>query len=350
MVKLFINGLILIMVPALHATEDATEINTKTHRLIEVGDDIYLAQTTVRLFNSNALVVINEEDVLVVDSHITPTKGRELIRSIQTMTSKPITTLVNSHFHYDHSHGSQAFVDATFPYNVKVQTIGHEFTRMKMAGSPLTEGTYVNGLSGNRAYVERLKEKLSKTEGADEKIQAQVQLDLISGHVKEWDEIQPVPPSNTFSDRMTLYRGSREIQLHFFGRAHTGGDVVVYFPAEKLVFTGDMMLEGPSWLGDGYVDEWANTLENLKSLDIEKIVPGHGLPFTEVHRIDLVQAFYKDLWNKTEVLFNDGVNVENAAKMIDMTNHKRLNVLRVGFDPSAIERMYQRMTAKVSRQ
>ena len=345
MFRILICGVNFLIMQLVYAANGVIE--TSTHRLIEVGDDIYLAQTTARLFNSNALIVVNDEDVLVVDSHITPTKGRELIRSIQTLTSKPITTLVNSHFHFDHSHGGQAFVDSTFPYDIKVQTIGHEFTRMKMAGSPLSEGTYVRGLSGNRAYVESLKEKLDQTEDKEEKKQVQIQLALISGHLKEWDEIQPVPPTNSFSDRMTLFRGSREIQLHFFGRAHTGGDVVVYFPSEKLAFTGDMMLAGPSWLGDGYVDEWVETLENLKTLDVEKIVPGHGMPFTEIHKIDLVQAFYKDLWGKTKVFFDEGVSSESASKMIDMTNHKdSLGVSRAGFDQLAIKRMYQRMSGE----
>jgi len=330
-----------LFIQSVQAADDVIETNT--HRLTEVGENIYLAQTTARLFNSNALIVINEEDVLVVDSHITPTKGRELIRSIQTLTPKPITTLVNSHFHFDHSHGGQAFVDSTFPYNVKVQTIGHEFTRKKMAGSPLAEGTYVRGLSGNRSYVKSLEERLSQIEDEDEQKQVQAQLDLISGHLKEWEEIQPVAPTNSFSDRMTLFRGSREIQLHFFGRAHTGGDVVIYFPSEKLAFTGDMMLAGPSWLGDGYVDEWVETLENLKTLDIETIVPGHGMPFTDLVKIDLVQAFYNDLWGKTKHFFDEGVSPENASKMIDMTNHKKLGILRAGFDPLAIQRMYQRM-------
>ena len=118
---------------------------------------------------------------------------------------------------------------------------------------------------------------------------------------------------------------------------------MIYFPSEKLAFTGDMMLAGPSWLGDGYVDEWVETLENLKTLDIETIVPGHGMPFTDLVKIDLVQAFYKDLWGKTKRFFDEGVSPENASKMIDMTNHKKLGILRAGFDPLAIQRMYQRM-------
>ena len=83
-------------------------------------------------------------------------------------------------------------------------------------------------------------------------------------------------------------------------RAHSGGDLVVYFPEEQLAFTGDMMLAGPSWLGDGYVDEFPGTLEGLKSLEIKKIVPGHGMPFTDIAKIGLVREFYLDLWQKNK--------------------------------------------------
>ena len=62
-----------LFIQSVQAADDVIETNT--HRLTEVGENIYLAQTTARLFNSNALIVINEDDVLVVDSHITPTKG-----------------------------------------------------------------------------------------------------------------------------------------------------------------------------------------------------------------------------------------------------------------------------------
>jgi glyoxylase-like metal-dependent hydrolase (beta-lactamase superfamily II) len=57
-----------------------------------------------------------------------------------------------------------------------------------------------------------------------------------------------VAPNISFNDRMTLHRGGREIQLLFLGRAHTAGDVAIYLPKEKLVFTGDMMLGGVSYL------------------------------------------------------------------------------------------------------
>jgi glyoxylase-like metal-dependent hydrolase (beta-lactamase superfamily II) len=143
---------------------------------------------------------------------------------------------------------------------------------------------------------------------------------------------------------MTLFRGSREIQIHFFGRAHTGGDITVYLPAEKLAFTGDMMLQGPSFLGDGYVDEWVETLENLKGLAFETIVPGHGNPFTDRDLIGHVQAYYADLWEKVAAMHEQGIPVADAARDVDMTNHaSTLGIRRKGVDPQAVGRIYARL-------
>ena len=329
-----IVALTLLVVSCVVSADEV--VTTGTHRLTKIIDGVYLAQSTAPLFNSNSLVLVNDSDVIVVDSHITPQKGRELIASIRELTDKPITTLILSHFHYDHAHGNQAF-------SHDVEIIGHEYTRAKMSARPLEEGTFKRGKAGNHGYLARLKEQLPDVKDDEEKKSLEHRIGIVAAHIEAWEEIDPIPPGVTLHKRMTLYRGDREIQILFLGRAHTGGDVAVYLPAEKLIFTGDMMLGGPSWLGNGFVDEWAETLENLKQLDFEVIVPGHGNAFRDRNRIDLVQAFYRDLWQKTAVEFNKGTSAEDAAKVIDMTNHKALGIKKPGFDPLAVARMYERM-------
>ena len=315
---------------------DEHVITTSSHRLTEVANGVYLAQTTAPLFNSKALVIVNEEDVVVVDSHLTPAKARDLVASIKSVTTKPITTLINSHFHWDHAHGNQVFDDG-------VQIIGHEYTRMKLAGTPLEETQYVIATAGNKATLARIREMLTNASEED-RPEIQKWFDLYSQQAEDWKEIAPIPPDTTLNDRMTLFRGSREIQIHFFGRAHTGGDITVYLPAEKLAFTGDMMLQGPSFLGDGYVDEWVETLENLKGLAFETIVPGHGNPFTDRDLIGHVQAYYADLWEKVAAMREQGIPVADAARDVDMTNHaSTLGIRRKGVDPQAVGRIYARL-------
>ncbi len=71
---------------------------------------------------SNVMVLVGEFDTLVVDSHVTPAAARALLDSIPVITDKPVRYLVNSHYHFDHAHGAQAFPEG-------IEIIGHEFTR-----------------------------------------------------------------------------------------------------------------------------------------------------------------------------------------------------------------------------
>ena len=230
---------------------------------------------------------MNDDDVVLVDSHVTPSKARDLIAAVKTLTTKPITALINSHYHFDHAHGNQEFSD--------IPIIGHEFTHRKLATAPLDDPGYKRGVAQVLSAMSRLGERIESAEDHTERQQLEAEGELLSAHLDDWDEIAPVPPNVTMNDRLTLHRGTREIQVLFLGRAHTGGDVVVYFPQDKVVFTGDLALAGPSFLGDGYVDEWPETLENLKALDFDVFVPGHGAPIRDLRRIDLVQEYYQDL-------------------------------------------------------
>ena len=314
---------------------DDGAIITDTHRFQPLADGVYLALYTVpRFFNSNSLVVINDEDVLVVDSHITPNAAKELIAGIGQITDKPITTLVYTHFHYDHAHGTQAFGD--------VQIIGHEFTHATMAGDPLNEPTFQQWLSGQNRAVVWLEGQIESAESDEQREQLEASLSAAKAHLEHIGGITPVPPDTTLSDRLTLFRGDREIQVIFCGRAHTGGDVVVYLPADKLVYTGDMAFAGPSFLGDGYVDEWSATLMKLKELDVERYVPGHGPPFTDPERLDIVAAYYRDLWDAVVAVRADGANAGEAFRRVDLTAYAdTLGIRQPGADPTAVARIYQ---------
>ena len=316
------------------------DFTTDTHHFDEVAEGVYFVRYQVPMFNSNSMVVVNDEDVLVVDSHITPATARDLIQGIRRATDKPITTLVNTHFHYDHAHGNQAFGP--------VQIIGHEFTREKMAGAPREEATFQRELASLPMRLEGLQARLDQTTDAEERQGIEMRLALLRDHSEPTQEIEPVPPDTTLNERMTLFRGDREIQLVFCGRAHTGGDLVVYLPQEKIVYTGDMMLGGPSWLGDGHVDEWPATLEKLKSLDAELFLPGHGASFTNRALIDHVQDYYRALWREVVASRSAGKSIEETAAAVDLTRFQdRLpSVSRPGVDPLAVGRIYTLLAAR----
>ena len=310
-------------------------INTNTHRLEQVADGVYFATGTGDIYTmSNALIIERDEDIVIVDSHITPAAGRALLDSIRIVSDKPVTTMINSHFHYDHSNGTPAFGE-------DLEIIGHQVTYDKLTGDPEHEHTYQSSLRRFDSTVARLENELTNVTDSDERRQIQNQLDYWKRHVEAQSEIVFTPPTQTLQDKMTLYRGGREIQLHYFGRAHTGGDLAIYLPDEKIVFTGDMMLGGISYMGDGYVTEWADTLQGLKGLDIELILPGHGPRITDIERISFVQAYYTDLTEEIRRLRDLGYSAEEAAARADLRQHEQtLGVRQLGANLEAVQRMY----------
>ncbi len=299
-----------VLAPASLSAQDWS-VTTDTHRFMEVRNGIWLTQTTAQVFNSNALVIVNDEDVVVVDSHVTPSKARDLIASIPAITDKPVSALINSHFHWDHAHGNQEFDG--------IPIIGHEYTRMKMATAPLEEPTYVSGTAGNAATLERLAGEIEAAETDEAREELEAYRSMFAAHAADFDEIAPVPPDVTMNDRMTLFHGSREIRIVYLGRAHTGGDVVVHFPQDRAVFTGDILFGRPSFFGDGYVDDWPQTLENLKALDFDLVIPGHGPPLTDLTAIDKSQEYYRALWEQVAKLHADGVPAEQVVDALDLS-------------------------------
>lgn len=333
----FILSIPCLLAVGLLAVSVAAEeyvVETETHRFEEVADGVYFVTGTgAMVTRSNAMVVVTGEDVLVVDSHITPAAARGLIEGIEQITDKSVRTLVNSHFHYDHSHGNQAFGPG-------VRVVGHEYTRHKMATAPLEEHTFVGSSARDQQALDDLRAALEAAP-EEEREALETQIGIQAAHVESTAEIDPVAPDTTLAEKMTFFSGGREIQLHFLGRAHTGGDVVTYLPEERLVFTGDMMLGGPPWPGDGWVNEWPATLERLKQLDFDLILPGHGPYFRDRELIDHVQAFHRELWEVVSALHAEGVSAEDAVERIDLSHHAaNLPPARVRVDLRGVQRMY----------
>jgi glyoxylase-like metal-dependent hydrolase (beta-lactamase superfamily II) len=159
---------------------------------------------------------------------------------------------------------------------------------------------------------------------------------------------------------MTVYRGGREIEILFLGRGHTGGDVVVFLPKERIVFTGDLLLQGPSYMGDAFLDEWSETLDRVKALDFDLIVPGHGEPWSDRAHIDAVQAYMRDTWNQVVALRAKGIPALEAALRIDLTAHQSTmgpfaspllpsGILAPGIEPNSVLRIYELLDEREAR-
>ena len=278
----------------------------------EVMEGVYQARGTGNVaVGSNAAVIINDDDVLLVDSHISPAAASALLDELREITDKPVRYVVNTHFHFDHAHGNQI-------YPGEVEVIGHEFTREMLA----------SGESVGRTY-----------QGFQEMMSAQ------PGYAEGQQGLVPTPPTTTLSERMTLHRGGREIRLLFFGRGHTGGDIVVHLPRERALITGDLLLPGVPFMGDGFPMDWVETLEELKGLPVDVVIPGHGSPFSDLGRIDALQSYLRDLWARAADARSAGLTAAEAAEQIDMSDHADdyPSITGPGVPFPAVTRMYELM-------
>jgi len=320
-----------------------TTHNGAAFRFNKVADGVYHAIGTGAVtVIGNSAVIVNDDDVMIVDDHASPAGAWVLLEEIKTLTTKPVRTVVNTHFHYDHAHGNQIF-DST------VSIIGHEFTREMLTGNKSIEmPLYKNYISGLPNQIANLKQRVTAEADAAAKARLQTQLQTAENNAASQAELKPTPPNVTLRTNMTLHRGNREIQIRHLGRAHTAGDVVVFLPNEKIVITGDMLTSTLSNMSDAYVNEWVTTLDELKKLDFVTIMPGHGDAFTDKAKIDYFQAYLRDVWTEVSRLKQQGVSAEEAAKRADLTRHRERfpSITAPGVPLLAATRIYELLDKK----
>jgi glyoxylase-like metal-dependent hydrolase (beta-lactamase superfamily II) len=307
------------------------------HRFEKVAEGVYYSTATGSItIGSNSVVIVNDEDVLLVDPGITAAAATAFIADVKTLTSKPVKYVVDTHYHYDHAFGNQVF-------GPDVTVIGHDTTRRRLMGPVLKERTYLtNGLGAIQSRFTLLKRQIAEAKDEQERAVLQRQLAIHQQYADEQAKLKPTPPTTTLSRDMTLHRGSREIQIRYFGRAHTDGDIVVFLPKERMVATGDMITSALSYTGDAFVEEWPATLEQVMTLDFDTVLPGHGNVFKGKDHIRNLQAYWRDFHQQATALRKQGVPPEEAAKRIDLTKHAAAipAAKTPGVDVRGVDRIY----------
>lgn len=312
----------------------------KAYRFDKIADGVYYATATGSMITGgNNVVIVNDRDVLVVDANTTPAAAREMLAEIKMITDKPVRWVVNTHFHYDHTDGNQV-------YGPDVQIIGTEYVRDMLANHDvLHTEPFKTSVGTLPAQVETLKKQAASETDAAKRTELQKQIKAMQDEIEQVKEVKPTPPNLTYSSKMTLYRGSREIQILFLGRGHTNGDTVVYLPKEKIVCTGDLMESRPAYMGSGVFDEWIKTLDALKKLDFDTVLPGHGVPFHGKALITAYQSYLADLIKQVAALRKQGLTPEQAAQKVDLTAHASAfpQITGPGADLRGVRRVYEWM-------
>jgi cyclase len=236
----------------------------------KVADGVWVAVAAPAYkVNCNTAIIENDDGVMVVDTHSKPSAARVIVDRLREMTSKPVRYVVNTHFHWDHWHGNEVY-PAAYP---GAEIISNQITREAMVKKGLKRiQDHVRAMPAEAA---KLRADLAAAPPA-QRAKLQADLRLAEAYLAEVKALRPALPTIAFEQTMKLYRRDREIQLLHLGRAHTEGDVFVYLPKEKVVITGDAVIGWTPYMGDGYPEDWAGTLDRLAQLDFTHIIMGHG--------------------------------------------------------------------------
>lgn len=199
----------------------------------ELGDGIF--RRRYEFLDQNIGLVIGAEAVLLIDTRSHPGHAEELASDLRLITELPVGWVFNTHYHWDHTFGNQAFA--------KSAIWGHVNCRRELIERGLTP-------------VDRL-------------------LVDYPGEEAGFRSVKVTPPTETFEEGTAIHLGNRSVQMAYHGHGHTNSDAVLH--ADDVTFAGDLIEEGaPPNFGDSFPIAWFDTVGRLAAEARTIVVPGHG--------------------------------------------------------------------------
>ncbi|OXT00769.1 MBL fold metallo-hydrolase [Notoacmeibacter marinus] len=213
----------------------AGDMAEKNVSFSQIGEGLYAFTAEG---DPNSGVIIGDESVMIVEAQATPRLARKVIECVRSVTDKPISHVVLTHYHAVRVLGASAF-DA------------REIIMSDKARSMVVE----RGQEDWDSEFDRFPR-------------------LFQGH----EEIPGLTwPTLSFTGSMTVWLGNRRVDIKQVGRAHTAGDIVIHVPDENVMFTGDIVeYHSACYCGDGHFADWPVTLEAIRAHDLAAIAPGRG--------------------------------------------------------------------------
>jgi len=296
---------LLLLFPGFALAQDLFDIKP-------VADGIFaaIAKPAYKV-NCNAAIILLDDGVLVVDTHSKPSAARALIAQIRMLTDKPVKYVVNTHFHFDHYQGNQAY-PSSWPSRVEI--ISSEATResIEERGIPRVKRDILDVPK----EITKLKADLEKATDPKERDQIREDLRQAEDYLAELKAMQVTLPTMTFDHSLVLHRKSRTVELLWLGKAHTDGDIFVYLPKEKVIVTGDALHGWLPYMGDSYPYDWIRTLDTAEKLDFEQVIGGHGDVMRGKQQFELWKGYLRDLLDETAQAYAQGETLEEAQNTV----------------------------------
>ena len=243
-------------------TADIAKRGLKTSdfpRLGKIAENVYTFEGIhPPNFTTVSLIVVGRNGVLIADGQGTPGETQALLDAIKTITPQPVKWYVVGSDHGDHTAGN-----AVLPKDITFIVHPH-----------------------SRAIMER-----DAATVMGQNLKAAAEAMTKGGPPPTLRPAVVVPPVAMTGDRETIDVGGIEVQVAFLGRAHTGGDLNVYLPKQRLLFMSEVYLNRvfPA-MRSAYPSEWVRTIDRALAMDIDRYVPGHGfIEESKVAREELVE-------------------------------------------------------------
>lgn len=277
------------------------------------------------MFDANNVFIVNERDVIVVDSNFSLASTREVLAALRKITDKPVRYVVNTHWHDDHITGNQVYRDA-FP-NVEFIAQESALTDMLGMGAKNRKGLQENTprlIKLFRNLVEQNKNLAGQALTEEERASYLKDAGLLERYKASIPELQIITPTLTVKDGLTLQRGSRTIEIMHMGRGHTPADLVVYLPQEGILITGDLVVHPVPLVGSTSVPaDYAATLTRLLALHAKTIVPGHGPVLREDSYVREMIRLLDYIKEQVDVAVKRGETLEEARKSVRLEEFRR---------------------------
>jgi cyclase len=318
-------------------------------RTVPVAKDVYALIAKPGTLGTwgigNTTFIVNQNDVVVVDTLMRPSLITEVIAEIRKVTDKPVRYVINTHWHRDHTQGNQVYLDV---YGPGVTIIQQDFAREDQLENQQNE-LYVRA-PADLAKVEKMLADGKDEQGNPLDSAGRGRLTQLlaaqKAYAAEIPNIRPTFANLTFSKSLVLHEGNRDICLYYFGYAHTRGDLVVYLPAEKIVLTGDMNQTGVPDTRRSYPLKWLTTMHSLYELDWNTNIPGHGDVQYGREALNVFVAYLDDLVTGVKAAVAKNLTVDETVKAVDLRKYSEMR----DFDEKnegAIRRTYDEVTGKV---
>jgi glyoxylase-like metal-dependent hydrolase (beta-lactamase superfamily II) len=239
------------------------DLGEKTVTFAKLGEGAY-AYTAEG--DPNTGIIIGDDGVMVIDTQATPHMAQKVIEKIRTVTDKPVKYILMTHYHAVRVLGAAAYEAE----NVIASRLTHELIQER----------------GQFDYDSELGRFPRLFEGAES----------IPGLT--W-------PTIVFDGRLTVDLGNRPVEIWSPGKGHTQGDTIAWLPDQKILYAGDLVEYGATpYTGDAHLTDWPATLDALRALKPEKLVPGRGdaltTPETCEEAMSMTQAFISDLFTNAQ--------------------------------------------------